>query len=65
MYCGILPLSIETGGWGNISSEDRISKTCDRLVVDEYHLIFHCSLYKHIRESSLHNDGNAILKLMK
>ncbi len=39
---------------GNISLEDRICKICDNLVVeDEYHFIFHCSLYKNIRDPFL------------
>ncbi len=37
----ILPLTIETGRWGNIPLEYRICKMCDSLVVeDEYHFIF-------------------------
>ncbi len=59
--CGILPLSIETGMWGNIPLEDRICKMCDSLAVeDEYHFIFHCSLYKNIRDPFLHHVGNTI-----
>ncbi len=51
--CGILLLSIETGRWGSIPLEDRICKMCDSLVVeDEYHFIFHCSLYNNIRDHS-------------
>ncbi len=33
--CEILPLSIETGMWGNIPLEDRICKMCDSLVVED------------------------------
>ncbi len=37
---------------------------CDSLVVeDEYHFIFHCSLYKHIRDPFLHYIGNNILNI--
>jgi hypothetical protein len=62
--CGILPLSIETGRWRNIPLEDRICKVCDSLVVeDEYHFIFHCSLYKNIRDHFLHHVGNTILNI--
>ncbi len=61
--CGILPLSIETGRWGSIHLEDRICKICDSLVVeDEYHFIFHCSLYNNIRGQFLQHVGNTILK---
>ncbi len=44
-YCGILPLSIETGRWGNIPLGNRICKMCDSLVVEDeyYHFIFHYS----------------------
>ncbi len=62
--CGILPLSIETGRWGSIPLEDRISKMCDSLVVeDEYHFIFHCSLYNNIRDQFLQHVGNTILNM--
>ncbi len=61
--CGILPLSIETGRWGSIPLEDRNCKMCDSLVVeDEYHFIFHCSLYNNIRDQFLH-VGNTILNI--
>ncbi len=61
---GILPLSIETGRWENIPLEDRISKNCDSLVVeDEYHFVFHCLLYKYIRVAFLHHVGNTILDI--
>ncbi len=61
-HCGILPLSIEIGRWGNIPLEDIICKMCDSLVVeDEYHFIFHCSLYKNIRDPFLHHVDNTIL----
>ncbi len=62
--CGILPLSIETGRWGSIPLQDRICKMCDSLVVeDEYHFIFHCSLYKKIRDPFLHHVHNTILNI--
>ncbi len=62
--CGLLPLSIETGRWGNIPLEDRICKMCDSLVVeDEYHFIFHCSLYNNISDPFLHHVGNTILNI--
>ncbi len=62
--CGILPLSIETGRWGSIPVEDRICKMCDSLVVeDEYHFIFHCSLYNNIRDPFLQHVGNTILNI--
>ncbi len=61
---GILPLSIETGRWGSITLEDRICKMCDSLVVeDEYHFIFHCSLYNNIRDQFLQHVGNTILNI--
>ncbi len=62
--CGILPLNIETGRWGSIPLEDRICKMCDSLVVeDEYHFIFHCSLYNNIRDQFLQHVGNTILNI--
>ncbi len=62
--CGILSLSIETGRWGSITLEDRICKMCDSLVVeDEYHFIFHCSLYTNIRDPFLQHVGNTILNI--
>ena len=62
--CGILPLSIETGRWSSIPLEDRICKVCESLVVeDEYHFIFHCSLYKDIRDPFLHHVGNNVLNI--
>ncbi len=62
--CGILPLSIETGRWGRILLEDRICKMCESLVVeDEYHFIFHCSLYNNIRDQFLQHVGNTILNI--
>ncbi len=64
--CGILLLSIETGRWGSIPLEDRICKMCDILVVeDEYHFIFHCSLYNNIRYIFLQHVGNTILNINK
>ncbi len=37
---------------------------CDSLVVeDEYHFIFHCSLYNHIRDPFLQHVGNTILNI--
>ncbi len=37
---------------------------CDSLVVeDEYHFIFHFSLYKTIRDPFLHHVGNTILNI--
>ncbi len=43
-HCGMLQL-----GQKNIPSEHRICKLCDSLVIeDEFHFIFHCSLYKNI-----------------
>ncbi len=37
---------------------------CDSLVVeDEYHFIFHCSLYTNIRNPFLHHVGNTILNI--
>ncbi len=37
---------------------------CDSLVVeDEYHFIFHCSLYNNIRDSFLRHVGNTILNI--
>ncbi len=39
---------------------------CDGLEVeDEYHFIFHCSLYKNIRDPFLHHAGNTILNINK
>ncbi len=62
--CGILPLSIETGMWESMPLEDRICKMCDCLVVeDEYHFIFHCSLYNNIRYSFVQHVGNTILNI--
>ncbi len=62
--CGILPLNIETSRWGSIHLEDRICKMCDRLVVeDEYHFIFHCSLFNNIRDQFLQHVGNTILNI--
>ncbi len=62
--CGILPLSIETSRWGSIPLEDRMCKMCDSLVVeDEYHFIFHCSLYNNIRDQFLQHVGNTILNI--
>ncbi len=43
------------GRWGHIHLDYRICKMCDGLVVeDEYHYIFHSSLYKNIRTPFLH-----------
>ncbi len=37
---------------------------CDSLVVeDEYHLIFHCSLYNNIRDQFVQHVGNTILNI--
>ncbi len=38
---------------------------CDIFVVveDEYHFIFHCSLYNDIRDPFLHHVGNTILNI--
>ncbi len=37
---------------------------CDSLVVeDEYHFIFHCSLYYDIRDPFLQHVGNTILNI--
>ncbi len=63
-HCEILPLSIETCRWGSIPLEDRICKMCDSLVVeDEYHFIFHCSLYNNIRDQFIQHVGNIILNI--
>ncbi len=63
-YCGMLPLSRETGSWGSIPLEDRICKMCDSLVVeDEFHFIFHCSLYNNIRNQFLQHVSNTILNI--
>ncbi len=60
----ILPLSIETGRWGSIPLEDRISKLCDSLVVeDKYHFVCHCSLYNNIRDPFLHHVSSIILNI--
>ncbi len=37
---------------------------CDSLVVeDEYHFIFHCSLYNNTRDQFLQHVGNTILNI--
>ncbi len=37
---------------------------CDSLVVEyEYHFIFHCSLYKNIRDPFLRHVGNTVLNI--
>ncbi len=57
-------LSIETDRCGNIPLEDRICKMCYSLVVeDEYHFIFHCSLYNNIRDPFLQHVGKTILNI--
>ncbi len=62
--CGILPLSTETGMWASIHLEDRICKMCESMVVgDEYHFIFHCSLYNNIRNPFLQHVGNTMLNI--
>ncbi len=36
---------------------------CESFVEDEYHFIFHCSLYNNIRDPFLHHVGNTILNI--
>ncbi len=51
-HCGILPLTLQKQVSGDTyPQEDKSCKLCGSLVIeDEYHFIFHCSLYKNIRD---------------
>jgi len=50
---GILPLSIETGRFNNIPSNERYCHFCKSLVEDEFHFICECSLYQNVRNNLL------------
>ena len=42
---GVLPLAIETGRYQNKKINDRKCFHCDDAIEDEFHFLFHCSLY--------------------
>ena len=50
-----LPLRIETGRFEKLKEEERLCKFCNTVVENEYHFIFECHIYNHIRISFISN----------
>ena len=46
---GVAPLRIETGRYEGLSETERICPFCREHTEDEFHVLFHCSLYNDIR----------------
>lgn len=56
--CGIIPIRIETGRFQGEPIEERICVFCyNRSVEDEFHFLFHCSLYNDYRKKLFENIG--------
>ena len=57
---GILPLRIETGRFQNLDLQSRICIYCNsQKIEDEYHFIFQCSHYDHLRGPFLEKCSDA------
>jgi hypothetical protein len=48
--CGVAPISLEIGRYGNLSIYERNCFKCIDTVEDEIHVMLHCPLYKQFRE---------------
>ena len=50
LRAGVLPLAVEVGRYKAIPEEERLCAVCDLGVVeDEFHFVFYCPVYDHLR----------------
>ena len=54
LFCGILPLEVETGRYQGVKRENRLCRVCEREIVeDEIHFLFSCRTLRDVRKGLL------------
>ena len=49
--CGVAPINFELGRYFNVPASERFCNSCPDEIVNEIHVLLHCTMYSGVRES--------------